>query len=58
MWAVEVTHTDPETVRHDARFGDRENYYRRVTLPGPLGWIYLKVCVAFGPGDSGQVVTV
>ncbi len=61
--AAQLTVEAPEIVTADAKHQNRENYYRRGVLPSPYDRLYLKVCVAYGPGSVlgtfliGQVVT-
>ena len=61
--AAQSTVEAPEIVTADAKNQTRENFYRRGVLPPPFDRLYLKVCVAYGPGRVlgafliGQVVT-
>lgn len=55
--AVAETLTDPERVMRDARFANRECFYRPIPLPAPLDRLYRKVVVEFPQVSVGEVVT-
>lgn len=61
--AVQQTIESPELITIDPIDARRENFYRRGALPAPYDRIYLKVCVAYGPGNVlgtfqvGEVIT-
>ncbi|MBA3642877.1 MAG: hypothetical protein H0W59_02270 [Chloroflexia bacterium] len=53
----------PEQITIDAINSNRENYYCRGALPAPYDRLFLKICVAYRPGNSletyqtGEVIT-
>ncbi|MDQ3778946.1 MAG: hypothetical protein M3354_00145 [Chloroflexota bacterium] len=52
---------NPDRITFDAINPSRENFYCHGALPAPYDRLYLKVCVAFGPGNilgTYQVGTV
>ena len=49
--------SQPDCIRDDKFFDDREVFYRRDLLPSPHGWKLVKVVVRFA-GDEGRVITV
>lgn len=53
---VKQTLTAPDVVNYDQTRLDVENFYRRLRLPDPIGWAYLKVCVRFNV-SPGHVLT-
>jgi hypothetical protein len=61
--AVETVIRVPDRVMHDATFGNRENFYRALAGPPRYAGKWLKVCIAYGPGNffgtfqAGEVVT-
>ncbi|MCC6313919.1 MAG: hypothetical protein IT337_07880 [Thermomicrobiales bacterium] len=61
--AVEMAIRHPDVVKHDATFATGEAFYRSLTEPQRYAGRYLKVCIAFSPGDrpdayqTGEVIT-
>ena len=53
---VKLTVIDPSIVNYDETRLNVENFYRRLRLPAPVGWTYLKVCVRFN-AVPGYVLT-
>jgi hypothetical protein len=52
--SIEQALVDPDEVRFDRDYADREVYYRRGALPSSYDRDYLKVVVAFYRTDSGE----
>ncbi len=61
--SVQQTIERPEQINIDANYSNRKNFYRHGVLPAPYDRVYLKVCVAYGPGNAlgtflrGEVIT-
>ncbi len=54
--ALEITLVSPEQVNFDARFSNREVFYRRGALPPPDKEDVLKVVVQYFETDDGEMI--